>query len=156
MHSISKFLQSIDTFQSLPTFAPSIISISLELLVPQHLDSISIYAVPRLDLFLLETNQLCHFFLAVIAVNISKFKRVVSLSWHPLPAKLLSRRTSFHIIPLSSYTYQYSLSPPYTRQINFCFGSLRDNFLTSHFQISSTRHRQNWDKMGGSQQPFGV
>jgi hypothetical protein len=156
MHTTSKFLQSIDTFQSLPTFAPSIIIISLRLLALQHLDSISIYAAPRVDLLLLETNQLRHFFLPITAVYITTLKRIVSLSRHPLPAKLISRRTPFHQIPLSSYMYQHSLSSPYTRQINFYFGSLRNNFLASHFQVLSTRHRQNWDEMGGSQRPFGV
>jgi hypothetical protein len=68
MYTTSKFLQSIDTFLSLPTFAPSIIIIILERLVPHHLDSISIYAALHLGLFLLETNQLRHFFLAITAV----------------------------------------------------------------------------------------
>jgi hypothetical protein len=93
MYTTSKLLQLIDTFLSLPTFAPSIIIIILELLVPQHLDSISIYAALRLDLFLLETNQLRHFFLAIISVYISTFKHIVSLSRHPLTARILSRRT---------------------------------------------------------------
>lgn len=62
MYTTSKFLQWIDTFLSLPTFVPFIVIIILEPLVPQHPGSISIYAALGLDLFLLETNQLRHFF----------------------------------------------------------------------------------------------
>ena len=59
----------------------------------------------------------------------------------------------FHQIPLSSHIYQHSLSSPYTTQINLCFGPLRNNFLTSHFQLSSIRHRQSWDKWAGPNNP---